>query len=333
VLTVTANDASRVFGAANPTFTDTITGFVNGETASVVSGSASLATAATATSPVGAYDITAAKGTLSAANYTFAFAKGTLTVLKAGGQAIIFDPLADKTYGDAPVTVHATASSGLPVSFAVSGPCTLSDTTVTITGVGTCSVTASQAGDGNWPAAESVTRTFAIAPALLTVTANDASRVFGAANPTFTDTITGFVNGETGSVVSGSASLSTAATATSPVGAYDITAAKGTLSAANYTFAFAKGTLTVTAAAATPAPTPVPTPAPTPAPTPVPSASASGSQTILGATSAPSATPPATSSQSNGSGTGTPLFALLICLAFGSLAMLMVAKQRRAIRR
>jgi hypothetical protein len=41
-----------------------------------------------------------------------------------------------------------------------------------------------------------------------------------------------------------------------------------------------------------------------------------------------------TNTSSNPSGDrDAPLFALLLCLAFGSLAMLMVEKQRRAVRR
>jgi len=85
-------------------------------------------------------------------------------------------------------------------------------------------------------------------PAALTVTANNQFKTYGSANPTLTDTITGFVNGDTLSVVTGAASLSTTATASSPVGSYPITAALGTLSAANYSFIFVNGTLSVTPA-------------------------------------------------------------------------------------
>ena len=83
-LTVTANDFSRLYGAANPTFTATITGYVNGENASVLSGAPSLTTAATTTSGIGSYTIVAAAGTLAASNYTFSSVDGTLTVLPAG---------------------------------------------------------------------------------------------------------------------------------------------------------------------------------------------------------------------------------------------------------
>jgi uncharacterized delta-60 repeat protein len=85
-------------------------------------------------------------------------------------------------------------------------------------------------------------------PALLTVTADNTSRYYGVANPTFTYTIKGFVNGDSSGVVSGAPTLTTTATASSPPGSYTIVASPGTLAAANYTFSLANGTLTVTPA-------------------------------------------------------------------------------------
>ncbi|MFO0804034.1 MAG: LamG-like jellyroll fold domain-containing protein [Gemmataceae bacterium] len=79
-LTVTADGKTKVYGSANPPLTSTLSGFVNGDTAGVVSGSAALATSATSASGVGSYTITAALGTLSAANYDFAFVNGTLAI-------------------------------------------------------------------------------------------------------------------------------------------------------------------------------------------------------------------------------------------------------------
>jgi len=46
--------------------------------------------------------------------------------------------------------VSAKASSTLPVTFAAAGACTISGRTVTLTSVGTCSVTASQTGNAAW---------------------------------------------------------------------------------------------------------------------------------------------------------------------------------------
>jgi hypothetical protein len=82
-LMVTANNASRTVGAANPAFTASYSGFVNGDTAAVLSGSPSLATTATTSSPAGTYPITATAGSLSAANYAFSPVNGTLTVQPA----------------------------------------------------------------------------------------------------------------------------------------------------------------------------------------------------------------------------------------------------------
>jgi hypothetical protein len=80
-LTVTANDQSRLFGQANPALTYELTGFVGGETASVVSGTAACSTTAAPSSRAGDYPITCTAGSLSAAGYVFEpFVAGTLTV-------------------------------------------------------------------------------------------------------------------------------------------------------------------------------------------------------------------------------------------------------------
>jgi hypothetical protein len=259
-LTVTADNKSRAYGDANPALTASYSGFVNSQTLSTcgVTGSPSLTTAATDTSPVGAYPITAAQGTLAATNYNFTFVAGTLTVGKAN-QTISFGALSNKTYGDASFTLVATATSGLSVGFAASpsAVCTVTGSTVTIVGAGDCTVTGSQPGDTNFNPAANVQRSFTVGKATLTVTADDQERTYGAANPAFTATITGFVNDETeadlreAEALTGTPVCGTEATTTSDVGEYDITCALGTLAAANYTFTFATGTLTIEQAATT----------------------------------------------------------------------------------
>jgi Peptidase family M28 len=84
-------------------------------------------------------------------------------------QTISLAPLPDRRFGDLPFAVTASASSGLPVSFAATGTCAFAGDTVTLTGRGSCSVTASQPGDGNYLAAPDVTRTFVIARATQTI--------------------------------------------------------------------------------------------------------------------------------------------------------------------
>lgn len=162
-------------------------------------------------------------------------------------QVITFDPLPARTFGDPPGTLSATASSGLPVTFTATGPCSASESTLDLLGAGTCSVTASQAGDANWAPASDVTQSFTVAKATLTVTADDKTKVLGAPNPPLTATISGYQNGETlaTSGVTGSPSLATTATTSSAVGTYPIVAAIGDLSATNYSFVFVNGSLRV----------------------------------------------------------------------------------------
>lgn len=79
-------------------------------------------------------------------------------------QTITFDQPANKTLGDAPFVLNATASSGLTVSFASDTPtiCTVSGATVTLVAGGTCTITASQAGNAAFHAAQPVTRSFQV---------------------------------------------------------------------------------------------------------------------------------------------------------------------------
>src|SRR5262249_772811 len=80
VLTVTAQNATKVSGAALPQLTAVRTGFVNGDPIAAVSGTPSLTTSASSGSPAGNYPIVAAAGTLASANYSFTFVNGTLIV-------------------------------------------------------------------------------------------------------------------------------------------------------------------------------------------------------------------------------------------------------------
>ncbi|MEI3802550.1 MULTISPECIES: MBG domain-containing protein [unclassified Chitinophaga] len=250
-LTVTADDKQKVYGANNPALTYTISGFVNGENSSVISGTPALSTSADNSSVPATYPITVDVTPLTAANYTFAAVSGNLTVGLAS-QTITFPAITGKTYGDAAFALNASSSSALAVSYSVvSGPATISGNTVTITGVGNVTIAADQGGNGNYSPATQVTQTFNVAKAILTVTANDKNRAYKQANPTPDYTITGFVNGETINVVSGNAIIAHTADINSVPGVYPITVTAGALSAANYNFSFVNGSLTITQASQT----------------------------------------------------------------------------------
>ena len=133
-----------------------------------------------------------------AGNATYAAApqvSRSFTVAK-GNQTITFGALADQTLLDSPVTIGATASSGLAVSFGSNSGsvCTVAGTSVTLLTTGTCSITASQAGDADWNAASpTVTQTFDVALAASTTTVTcPASVVYdGTAQEPCTVTVTG----------------------------------------------------------------------------------------------------------------------------------------------
>jgi PKD repeat protein len=177
---------------------------------------------------------------------------GLLLLLNIGSvqrqdQAITFGTLSNKTYGDLPFALTATASSGLPVSFTViSGPASISNNTLTITGAGSVTVRAAQAGNSQFNPAPNVDRTFTVAKKGLGISADNKSKVYGAALPVLTVSYVGFVNGDTPSVLNPAVSISTTALATSPAGTYPIHASGA--AAANYTISFLDGILTITKA-------------------------------------------------------------------------------------
>ncbi len=84
-ITVTADNQSRLYGQGNPSLTYTLSGFVDGDTGSVISGAPTISTAATATTNVGTAAITAALNNLAdSIGYQFAApVNGTLTINKA----------------------------------------------------------------------------------------------------------------------------------------------------------------------------------------------------------------------------------------------------------
>lgn len=191
--------------------------------------------------------------------------------LKATTTTVSVQPTSS-TYGNAvtvAATVSATSGTSTPtgtVSFYDGGTCTSPGaalgTSVTLSGgIASVSVATLSAGNHTLLAcyagvtgflASNGTRGLVVAKAPLTVSADDQSKEYGVANPTFTLRYSGFVLGQTAATVeiSGAATFTgTAATATegADVGEYVITPQKGTLSAANYEFAtFTSGKLTVT---------------------------------------------------------------------------------------
>lgn len=124
-------------------------------------------------------------------------------------QTITFAPLSTVTFGVKPITLSATSTSGLPVTFSViSGPGQINGSTLTVLGAGKIDIQADQSGNGLFAAATAVTQT-------LTVNQVKQSITFKAPNP----------------VVFGVGSITLTATASSglPV-SFKILAGPGTIS-------------------------------------------------------------------------------------------------------
>lgn len=153
-----------------------------------------------------------------------------------------FPVLPVKTYGNSSFTLSATVPSGLTVSYSSSNPAvaTVSGNTVAIVGAGTTTIKASQAGCPS----NNVSQILTVNKAALMATPTNASRTYGATNPTFSINYTGFVNGETASVIDTQPTATSAATALSNSGSYPINLTGG--SDNNYTISNQAGTLTVT---------------------------------------------------------------------------------------
>jgi hypothetical protein len=180
----------------------------------------------------------------AAGNYAAATATTSFNITPAA-QAISFT-VNSHTYGDAPFAVSATSNSTGAFTYSlVSGPATISGSTVTITGAGTVTLQATQAADSSYTAGTQQA-TFLVAQVPLTVTANNATRAYGAINPMFTGSISGTKYND-----SLTESFSTTATTATSVGSYSITPSASGSSLGNYTVSPTNGTLNITQAGTT----------------------------------------------------------------------------------
>lgn len=98
------------------------------------------------------------------ATYSAAPDVGQSLVVNKRDQTITFAPLPSKKVGDPPFALSATASSGLAVSYASSNPgvATVTGNMVTIVGLGTTNITATQAGNASFNAALPITQSLSI---------------------------------------------------------------------------------------------------------------------------------------------------------------------------
>jgi hypothetical protein len=235
-LSVTANNASRAFGAPDPAFTGTVTGVVNNDGIT-----ASFSTTATAASPPGSYAITPTiiDPNNRLANYALSTTNGTLTITQAVPVITWASPAAIN-YGSALGATQLNATASTPGSFTYVPP------SGTVLSAGNQPLQTSFTPNDNTDfSGAKGSNSITVNQVPLSVVANSASRVFGANNPAFTGTLSGVVNND-----NITASFTSTATSASPAGTFPITPvlADPNNRLGNYNVSSTNGTLTITPA-------------------------------------------------------------------------------------
>jgi hypothetical protein len=244
-LTIKADDKLKFANQANPVLTITYTGFVLGETAAVFTTQPAISTTAVTNSPAGQYPITV--GGAVATNYEITYEDGIMTVQAQTAQTITFDALPTKIYGNADFATGANSTNNtIPITYTSSNPAVATINTsgvIHITGGGTTTITASQAGNAGYFPAPDIARTLTVNKAPLTIRVLDTVKVQGQPNPVFTFTYTGFVLGETAANLATGPTVATIATTTSPAGYYALTP-EGVVTN-NYNITYTAGRMTI----------------------------------------------------------------------------------------
>ena len=188
-LTVTANDATKVYGDANPAFTVRYDGFVLGEGPDVLGGTLELNTQVDIGSGIGKYVVTL--DGLTAVNYNITMVTSTLMVNQV--PLVVIPADASRFYGDANPAFTGTIV-GIKNGDAITA--SYSTTATPASPVGTYDISASLSGAslGNYSVSSSPGR-LTINQATLTVTADDHFKTYGDMI-NLTGTISGQKNGD-----------------------------------------------------------------------------------------------------------------------------------------
>lgn len=243
VLMAKADDKIITYGEATPNYTITYSGFVNGEDESVLLTTPSADTEITPVN-AGTYLIGVFGG--SALNYSISGESGTLTINQAPLEISAEDK--SRSYGDENPILTFTYSgfvNGEDEAVLENTPA-ISTEAIVSSSVGTYPISLSGGSAQNY-SLNLVSGILTVNQALLTVSANDQTKTYGAENPELTIDYSGFVNEEDESVLITLPTISTEANETSNVGEYAIFLSSGT--AQNYVFELIEGSLTISEAA------------------------------------------------------------------------------------
>lgn len=238
-LSITVNDATKVYGTDNPTFSLSYAGLKNNETKPAWSTSPTFTTEATETSDVGTYAINVI---CEPKNYEATIKSGILNITQA--PLIIGVRKATRPYcGKEPeyTFTYLGFVNGDDDDVLTQKPIIQTEATLT-SNVGDYSITPAGAQAKNYDISY-VSGTLNITQVPLTVRAVSETRNYGEANPDFSLVYEGFINNETEDVLLSLPTVSTSATFNSNVGTYDIRVSGGR--AFNYTLKYESGQLVI----------------------------------------------------------------------------------------
>ena len=223
-LTITADNDNKTYGQtvvfAGTEFTTS--GLLNSDTVSGVT-LTSAGAAATATVVGSPYAIVASAATgTGLGNYNITYVDGSLTANQAA--LTITADNASRTYGQSNPNFTASYSGFVNGDGPTDLGGSLSFTALATAGspTGNYSIAPGGLTSSNY-AITFVDGTLTVTPAVLTVTANTASRFFGQPDPPFLASFSGLLNGDTPATLQGTLSFSTPATTLSPPGTYPVT--------------------------------------------------------------------------------------------------------------
>lgn len=200
-LTVTADSKSKTYdGNTFSAFTSTITGFVNNETSSVISGSVTYSGEATTATDYRAvaYAVTPVVEGLSAVNYSFKPVYGELTISKAPTATVV--NINDGTYnasahgGSARVTGAGELDEAVTVFYVGIAPTVYASSTIAPTNAGTYTATATYSGGVNH-LGSSDSKTFTIKKATVTLALDNLTHTYDGTEKAATAIATPVVEG------------------------------------------------------------------------------------------------------------------------------------------
>ncbi len=246
LLTVNVDNKQRSYGATNPPFSGAIQGIQNNDVLA-----AEYLTPATPTSPVGDYPILPLLSGAALGNYSVITDAGTLTVTPATLIVAADDQV--RAYGQTnpPLSASYTGLMNGESPAVLEGQPLSSTAAETNSPVGLYPIEISRGTLSNSNYLFSFTNgLLTVTQAMLSVRADDQTRLYGDTNPPLTVSYSGFVNGQDTNILSGSVQLSTVADTNSTAGSYPITISPGTLTVAdtNYALEFINGVLSITPA-------------------------------------------------------------------------------------